>query len=311
MHVSVVQMKLEADNIVSLDLRRADGGDLPPWSPGAHVDVVLKSGLVRQYSLCGTPADLSAYRIAVLREAAGRGGSREIHDSLRLGDVVELRGPRNHFALGAAERYVFIAGGIGITPILPMIEEVAARNAAWSLFYFGRTAGTMAFRQMLGRHGGHVAILPDDRPHGIGLDRIIWAAQGADIYCCGPAGLIQAVESRCAEAGIADRCHVERFAPVAPPAEAETGEAFTAVIASTGQEIAVPADRSLLHCLLDHGVDVLFSCEEGMCGSCEVRVLDGQPLHRDAVLNDKEKAQGDRLMVCVSRARSKRLVLKL
>ena len=312
MRLRVVQMRWEAERIVSLELVDAAGGMLPPWTAGAHVDVVLKSGLVRQYSLCGAPDDLRSYTVAVLHDPAGRGGSAEIHTGLRVGDEVEVRGPRNHFGLVPATRYVFVAGGIGITPILPMVEKLEREGAPWTLYYLGRTRPAMAFRERLATYGASVHVLPDDEAHGTNVDLIIERARGAHVYCCGPSGLIKVVEDRCGARGMAADCHVERFA-VTPPASGEvSGNApFTAVLASTGREIEVGADRTLLQCLLEGGVDLLFSCEEGVCGSCEVKVLDGIPLHRDSVLSPKEQAKCDRMMACVSRSKTPRIVLGL
>jgi ferredoxin-NADP reductase len=310
MKLRVAQMRYEADRVVSLELVDPAGQPLPEWSPGAHVDLVLPSGLVRQYSMCGDPDERCVYRVAVLHDMASRGGSREVHSTVRVGDVLEVRGPRNHFELVPSDRYVFIAGGIGITPILPMVEKAAARGDDWTLYYLGRSRASMGFRERLLRHGDRVTLLPDDEPHGMTLQRIVASAQGASVYCCGPTGLIEAIESTCEQAGMREHCHVERFAP-APSADSGHDSPFTAVLARSGREVEVPSGRSLLQCLIDDGVDMLFSCEEGMCGCCEVKVLEGEPLHCDSVLSERERAAGDRMMVCVSRAKTQRLVLDL
>ncbi|KJK48305.1 ferredoxin [Lentzea aerocolonigenes] len=293
-----------ADGVVLLTLRHPGGHQLPSWTPGAHVDLVLGDGLVRQYSLCGDPDDTSVLRVAVLREDTGRGGSRYVHDVLAIGHTVEIRGPRNHFPLVDAARYLFIAGGIGITPILPMLAEVAARD--WRLVYGGRTRSSMAFREEL-QHRGNVLIQPQDE-HGL-LDLPALLADVDDdtaVYCCGPEPLLAAVEKHHTRG----KLHVERFTPKAGAADGPRQE-FEVELARTGGVLRVPADRSILDVVERSGVPVLSSCQEGTCGTCETPVLSGTPDHRDSLLTDEERAAGDVMMICVSRARSDRLVLDL
>ncbi|WP_086664071.1 PDR/VanB family oxidoreductase [Lentzea kentuckyensis] len=295
-----------ADGVVLLSLRHPDGLPLPSWTPGAHVDLVLTDGLIRQYSLCGDPRDTSVLRVAVLREEAGRGGSRHVHDVLAVGQLIEVLGPRNHFPLVEAPRYLFIAGGIGITPILPMIEQVAAAGQDWRLVYGGRTLASMAFRAELERHG-NVEIRPQDE-HGL-LDLPALFADLDDdtaVYCCGPEPLLAAVEQHRATGSL----HVERFAPKAG-ATAGPRQEFEVELARTGGVLRVPAERSILEVLEGSGVPVLSSCQEGTCGTCETGVLSGTPDHRDSLLTDDERQQGDVMMICVSRACSDRLVLDL
>ncbi|QJY48271.1 PDR/VanB family oxidoreductase [Pseudonocardia broussonetiae] len=290
-----------ADGVVALRLRDPSGADLPAWEPGAHVDLVLEDDLVRQYSLCGDPADRTSWRVAVLREPDGRGGSSFVHDTLRAGDTVRVDGPRNHFALEPAERYVFVAGGIGITPILPMLDAATAAGAQWRLLYGGRTAASMAFADDLrAAHGDRVELRPQDE-HGL-LDLDGLDAEGTLVYCCGPPPLLAAVEERCAAA------RVERFAAVA--VDGPVG-AFEVELASSGTTLAVPADRSVLEVLEDAGVGILSSCREGTCGTCETGVLSGEVDHRDALLTADERAAHDTMFVCVSRAACARLVLDL
>ena len=299
-----------ADDVVRLVLRHPDGYELPAWAPGAHVDLVLAEGLVRQYSLCGDPDDLSTLHVAVLREEAGRGGSQHVHDELGEGDVVHVRGPRNHFPLVQAERYLFIAGGIGITPILPMIAQVEASGADWQLVYGGRTRSSMAFQaELQDRYPGKVVIHPQDEAGLLDLPTLLADPGATAVYCCGPEGLLAAVEERCASLP-KGTLHVERFAPKEGAADGPR-ESFEVELAQTGTILTVPADRSVLDVVEDSGVQVLSSCQEGTCGTCETTVLSGIPNHRDSVLTDDEQAANDTMMICVSRSCSSRLVLDL
>jgi ferredoxin-NADP reductase len=299
-----------ADDVVRLVLRHPDGHELPAWAPGAHVDLVLADGLVRQYSLCGDPGDLSTLHVAVLREEAGRGGSRHVHDELGEGDVVRVRGPRNHFPLVQADRYLFIAGGIGITPILPMIAQAEAAVADWQLVYGGRTRSSMAFQAELhDRYAGKVVIHPQDEAGLLDLPTLLADPGATAVYCCGPEGLLAAVEERCARLP-KGTLHVERFAPKEGATDGPR-ESFEVELAQTGTILTVPADRSVLDVVEDSGVQVLSSCQEGTCGTCETIVLSGIPDHRDSVLTDDEQAANDTMMICVSRSCSPRLVLDL
>lgn len=295
-----------ADGVVLLTLREPDGLPLPAWTPGAHVDLVLADGLIRQYSLCGDPSDTSVMRVAVLREQPGRGGSRHVHDELAAGQRIEVLGPRNHFPLVEAARYLFIAGGIGITPILPMVEQVAAAGQDWRLVYGGRTRASMAFLAELERHG-NVEIRPQDEFGLLDLPAL-FADLDDDtaVYCCGPEPLLAAVEQHRTTGSL----HVERFAPKAGADAGPRGE-FEVELAQTGGVVRIPADRSILEVLEESGVPVLSSCQEGTCGTCETPVLSGTPDHRDSLLTDDERQQGDVMMICVSRACSDRLVLDL
>ena len=291
-----------ADGVVALSLRAAGGGELPAWEPGAHVDLVLPGGVARQYSLCGDPDDRSVYRIAVLREPDGRGGSRHVHDELEAGGSVRVRGPRNHFPLLPARRYVFIAGGIGVTPILPMLARAEAAGAEWRLLYGGRTRASMAFLDELARYGEKVVVAPQDECGLLDLDR--WLP-GDDtlVYCCGPEPLLAAVEARRPE-----RLRVERFAP---RENVVGGEGFEVVLRGSGVTVEVAPDASILEAVERAGVPILSSCREGTCGTCETVVLDGVPDHRDAVLSADERAAGDVMMICVSRSCTPRIVLEL
>ncbi|WP_308817201.1 PDR/VanB family oxidoreductase [Pseudonocardia alni] len=303
-----------ADRVVLLTLRRADGGDLPEWGPGAHIDLVLRDDLIRQYSLCGDPAERSVFQVAVLREVDGRGGSEHVHDMLTAGDPVSARGPRNHFRLSSARRYIFIAGGIGITPILPMIAAAESADVDWHLFYGGRSRRGMAFHDVVSnRYPGKVTIHPLDEVGLLDLAAIL-ARPGATpedvaVYCCGPEPLLDAVEGACAQ-WPAGALHVERFTAKAGAMDAPRS-AFEVELAASNKIVTVPADRSILDVVREAGIHVLSSCQGGTCGTCEVEVLDGSPDHRDSVLSPEECAAEDSMMICVSRSLSPRLVLDI
>ncbi|CAL9583771.1 Phenoxybenzoate dioxygenase subunit beta [Streptomyces sp. enrichment culture] len=295
-----------ADGVLALTLRRPRGGELPAWEPGAHIDVVLGPGLERQYSLCGDPADRHAWRIAVLREPEGRGGSAYVHDRLGPGAAVRVRGPRNHFPLEPAPHYRFVAGGIGITPILPMLAAAEAAGAEWTLLYGGRTRASMAFTRELARYGDRVVLAPQDETGLLDLAPVLdGLPDGALVYCCGPGPLLDAVEERCPPGVL----RLERFRPKAREAAGDTE--FEVELARSGGTVTVPPGVSVLDAVRAAGVEVLYSCAEGTCGTCETDVLEGTPDHRDSVLTEAERASGETMLICVSRCRGKRLVLDL
>jgi ferredoxin-NADP reductase len=302
----VKHTELAADGVLALTLRHPLGEELPGWEPGAHVDVLLGPGLERQYSLCGDPADRSSWRIAVLREPDGRGGSSYVHERLGAGGTVRVRGPRNHFALSPAPRYRFVAGGIGITPILPMLAAAEAAGAEWTLLYGGRTRQSMAFTEELGRYGDRVTIAPQDESGLLDLAAVLTGIpEDTLVYCCGPGPLLDAVEELC-PGGL---LRVERFQPKVQNTGGDSE--FEVELARTGRTLTVPADVSVLDTVRSAGVEVLYSCTEGTCGTCETDVLEGTPDHRDSVLTDEERAAGETMLICVSRCRGKRLVLDL
>ena len=310
----VLRRRRVAVDVAEFTIEAVDHGQLPSWEAGAHLDVVLKDGTVRQYSLCGDPEDRHSYRIAVLHQPAGRGGSARIHDLLEEGSQVTIRGPRNHFPVEPAGRYVFVAGGIGITPLLPMITRIERLGVPWSLHYGGRSRCSMAYLdelEQLDAGRGRVTVVPfNECGTVIDLDAALTGAESTTaIYCCGPEPLLAAAEQRCAARGL--RLRTERFAPRDPDDDTAEPTAFTVRMASTGKEVEVPADRSIADVLYDANIDVLTSCEEGTCGTCETGIVEGAPEHRDSVLTDEERAAGDRLMICVSRSRSPTLVLDL
>ena len=308
--VRVAAKDTAAAGVATLELHRIDGRPLPQWEPGAHLDLILEAAPTRQYSLCGDPADRSSYRIGVLLDPAGQGSSRYVHESLQVGDVVRVRGPRNNFALAKSPRYLFIAGGIGITPLLPMIAEAEATGSEWRLVYGGRERASMAFRPELAKYGDRVSVRPQDETGLLDLDGILGSsATDTLVYCCGPEPLLAAVEAKCAT-WPADALRVERFSPK-PIEEGSGPEAFEVVLEQSGLTLAVPADRSILDVVDDAGVFVLSSCREGTCGTCETNVLSGEPDHRDSVLGPVERESNQCMMICVSRAKSARIVLDL
>jgi len=307
--LEVTARRQRAEGVVSLTLARPDRGRLPDWTPGAHLDLVLPNGATRQYSLCGDRWDAHSYRIAVLREPDGRGGSAYVHDELRAGDRVGVGGPRNHFPLVPAERYLFIAGGIGITPLLPMIHHADVLGADWTLLYGGRSQASMAFTDELAAYGDRVHLVPQDE-HGL-LDLAPWLAaprHDARVYCCGPAPLLAAAEAACRH-WPPHSLRVERFAPKEHGPVRD--EPFEIELARSGRTLTVPRGTSVLDALRAAGTDVLSSCRQGTCGTCETPVLRGVPEHRDSILADHERAAGDCMFPCVSRARTRRLVLDL
>ncbi|BAN48361.1 PDR/VanB family oxidoreductase [Metapseudomonas resinovorans] len=313
LEVQVTGMRLEAEGVISLELRAPERTPLPAWNPGAHIDLLLPSGLVRQYSLCGDPLDNTRLCVAVLLEAKGRGGSREVHDGLRVGQRIAIRGPRNAFPLEAGQRYLFVAGGIGITPILAMARAAERAGADWQLVYGGRSRRSMAFiDELLALGGERVSIQPADETGLLDLEAIAaLAADDRHTYSCGPAPLLDALSERFAVEGLAERLHLERFAPAAPAPGAANGQGLTLILARSGMEVPVADDRSVLQALRDAGCSVSTSCEQGVCGMCETRVLAGEVDHRDMLLTDAERARNNVMMVCVSRARTATLTLDL
>ncbi|TWE27745.1 ferredoxin-NADP reductase [Prauserella muralis] len=308
----IVSRRAEADGVISLRLATGTGDPLPEWSPGAHLDVLLPTGFVRQYSLCGPVEDRSTWRIGVLRESDGRGGSAWLHDNATEGGLLRVRGPRNNFPLLPARRYVFIAGGIGITPLLPMIAEAQRAGADWVLHYGGRTSTSMAFLPELRGHAGRVLVRPEDTQGRLDLAAVLGEPQPSTlVYCCGPGGLIDAVRDRC-RGWPAGSLHVERFTPVEPPEdEVADGPATEVECTRSGVTLTVPPGTSILEAAERAGISVLSSCSEGICGTCETEVLGGEVEHRDSVLTDEEREEGETMMICVSRARGGRLVLDL
>lgn len=309
------EIRYEADGVISLEFVSPSGEALPEWSPGAHLEIDLPSGLVRQYSLCGDHLDRLSYRVGVLREADGRGGSVEIHDTLRVGMELAIRGPRNHFELVDADDYVFIAGGIGVTPILAMVRAMDGTRP-WKLHYGGRSRGSMAFLDILAQWDDSVWLVPQDRDGLLDIDAIFaQVKEGTAVYCCGPAPLLDAVAQQAEVAGIADRLHMERFSAsgeaLAEIAAARSGEGFEVELARTGRTVWVESGRTVLDALRDVLPDVPSSCEEGICGTCETSVLAGVPEHHDQIFTESERVEGKSMFICVSRSKTPTIVLDL
>jgi len=301
----VVAKERVTEDVVALTLADEAGGRLPDWTPGSHIDLVLPDGTVRQYSLCGDRWDPYTYRIGVLREPAGRGGSAWVHDRLEAGDLVGLGGPRNNFPLVPAERYLFVAGGIGITPLLPMIHQAVLLGADWRLLYGGRR---LPFAEDLLRYGDRVMLRPARLRLELADFLASWAA-GTRVYCCGPVPLLDAVSRACASLP-PYTLRIERFVADTPAAPVRRAP-FEVELARSGLSVTVGPGGSVLDAVTAAGVDVLSSCRRGVCGTCETTVLDGVPDHRDSVLDDAERAEGTCMFVCVSRSRTSRLVLDL
>lgn len=307
----VVEAKdVVADDVCLLRLVDPAGADLPAWEPGAHIDLALAPDLIRQYSLCGTPQDRSVYEVAVLREPLGRGGSQYVHDKLAPGDTVEIVGPRNNFALTPAPSYLFIAGGIGITPLLPMIDQARASGARWQLIYGGRSRASMAFQDRIAGAGGDVRLCPQDETGLLDLAAVL-GAPDADtlVYACGPEPMLDAVTEH-HQGWPTGSLRTERFA-AKQLGEPVRSESFEVELALSGITVEVPPDTSILQAVTDAGVSVLSSCQEGTCGTCETPVLAGSVEHRDSLLTPEEQAADDTMMICVSRATCPKLRLEL
>lgn len=308
--LTVTSISAAADGVRVLTLTGPEGADLPSWSPGSHIDLTMPTGITRQYSLCSNPEDTSEWRVAVLREPKSRGGSEFIHNTLAEGDVVTVHGPRNHFTLETARRYIFIAGGIGITPILPMVAEAHRIGAEFSLVYGGRQRSSMAFLNELAVYGDRLAVWPEDEKGRIDLPGLLDVAEDDTlIYTCGPAPLLNAVEERSAH-WPEGALHMERFAPKVFEEPASVDE-FQVELQESGLLLTVGPGQSILQVARDAGVDVFTSCEEGTCGSCETPIIEGEADHRDSVLSPAEQAANTCMMICVSRANCAKLVLDL
>ena len=312
MRLTVAGRREAADGIVLLDLARPDGAPLPSWAAGAHVDLVLPDGLgERQYSLCGDPADRGVWRIGVLLEEDGRGGSVWLHDRV-VGDAITVRGPSNHFAFQPfrTAEYLFLAGGIGITPISAMVRAAAAAGVPWRLVYAGRSRSAMAFvGDLVSAHPDRVEVFAGDEGARADVAAILAGAPDAVVYCCGPARLIAAVEEAAAGRP-SGHLHLERFeakvlgAPI-------YDQPFEVELLLSGMTVTVPPDRSILEVVEEAGVLALSSCRVGTCGTCETPIIEGDIDHRDSVLSPEEQDDNFAMMICVSRAACPRIVLEL
>ena len=309
----VRQMTWEADDVVSVVLVNPDGREMPAWTLGAHIDLILRPDLIRQYSLCSDPTDRSKWTIAILREPNSGGGSRFIHEVLRPGMTIAAGDPRNNFPLVEAAHYLFVAGGIGVTPLLPMVLALQETGRDWTMLYGGRRRASMAFLDQLGPLG-NVTIAPEDEFGLLDLKGAIESTpDDTAIYCCGPEPLIAALEAQCERSG-RSAPHVERF-NARPSFAAETHEGenaeFELVLAKSGRRFTIPADKTIIQVLSAERVFVATSCTEGYCGVCETAVLEGIPDHRDDYLLPEVRDTNKRIMVCCSRSKTPELVIDL
>ncbi len=310
--VRVHAMTFAAEGVLAVDLRRPNGEALPAFEPGAHVDLHLPNGITRSYSLAGAPERTDRYVVGVGHDAKSRGGSSYVHTKLRVGDLIDIEAPRNHFPLVEdAEKVVFIAGGIGITPMLCMARRLKERGRPFEFHYAVRDRDRAAFLHEMEALGIPVALHVDaeaGRPANV-TAMLSGHPEGTHFYCCGPAGMLATFEE--AAAGFDEtRVHVEYFTPkVIETDGADT--AFTVELARSKRTLEVPADRSILAVLAEAGVAVQSSCEDGICGTCETAVIDGIPDHRDSVLSRAEQDANATMMICVSRCKGEKLVLDL
>jgi vanillate O-demethylase ferredoxin subunit len=313
--VKVLRKKQEARDIASFELVKPDGSALPGFSAGSHIDVQVPGGLTRQYSLCNDATEQHRYRIAVLRDPASRGGSLAMHDTLKEGDTLLISEPRNHFPLVHAQRTLLFAGGIGVTPLLAMAQRLAAIGADFTLHYSARSADRTAFRDEIAasRYAPRVQFHFDDgdAAQKLALEQELGQPrEGTHVYVCGPSGFIDFVVQTAKRLGWKDdQVHLEYFG--AAPQDTSGDRAFQVKVASSGSIYEVAADQTVVEALQAHGIEILTSCEQGVCGTCITRVLQGECDHRDMYFTDDEKAKHDQFTPCCSRSRSPLLVLDL
>lgn len=314
--VRVTQMRFEADSVVSVEFETLDGSTLPQAAPGAHVDVILKDDLRRSYSLTQEISDSSRCIVAIHRDPHSKGGSAYIHETLRVGDKLRISRPKNNFPLDeTASLSVLIAGGIGITPILAMIRRLTHEHRNWKLVFATRSRQAAAFRSevdacVAASNGtGTVSYHFDDEQNGalIDIKGIMTANPSAHFYCCGPEPMLAAYEAAARDMP-RDQIHVEYFSA---SEEVARDGGFDLVLDRSGKTLHVDSGKTILDVLIENNVSVPFSCSEGVCGTCETRVIEGRPDHRDMILTDEERANGDTIMVCCSGSKSARLVLDL
>lgn len=312
--VRVAAKVCEAEGICSYELVRLDGAPLPPFEAGAHIDVHVGDMHVRQYSLCNAPRETHRYLIGVLRDAGSRGGSVAMHDAVHAGSVLSISAPKNHFPLVDAPHTMLIAGGIGITPLLAMAEALASKGTSFEMHYCARSPERAAFRERIAGSGFsnrvHFHYDSGDAQQQLDLPALLGTPANTHLYVCGPAGFIEYVLGSARARGWPEtRLHVEYFSGALIDTAGD--QPFDVKLASSGQVLVVPAGRSVIQVLAEQGIDVPYSCEEGVCGTCLTRVLDGVPDHRDLYLTDEEHAANDQFTPCCSRARTKLLVLDL
>jgi len=293
---------------------RPDGGRLPAYKPGAHIDLHLPNGLVRQFSLLNPDSDSTRYVVAIKRDPQSRGGSRYIFDELRIGQTIKISAPRNNFPLVEdAEPIILFAGGIGITPIWCMAQQLAAQGRPWKLYYSCRSRADMAFLDTMTKFGSESVLLHfDDEANGTFLDlagAINAAPPNAHFYCCGPNPMLAAFEAAAANRP-RNRVHVEYFTPKEDAAGAKLG-GFWVELARSGEEYFIPEGKKILEVLYEAGVDVDYSCELGICGECVTRVISGVPEHHDSVLSEEERESNEKVMICCAGCKTERLVLDM
>ncbi|HSV70079.1 MAG TPA: PDR/VanB family oxidoreductase [Methylibium sp.] len=313
--VTVARREAAAEGVASFELRRADGAPLPAFEAGAHIDVELPGGLVRQYSLCNRPGERERYLIGVLLEPNGRGGSRSAHERLAPGTALRIGAPRNHFALVPAKHSILLAGGIGVTPILAMAEALTAADASFELHYCSRSLARTAFAERLAAapYASRVSLHHDDGPAAQQFDaaRVLAApAPDTHLYVCGPKGFMDhVILSATAQGWAAGHIHYEYFAGAVIDHRADGP--FEVQVGRGGRVIRVEADQSVVAALAAAGVELPVSCEQGVCGTCITRVLGGTPDHRDLYFNEAEHAANDQFTPCCSRSKTPRLVIEL
>ena len=318
MELIVSQITHEAQDVLGLELKAPSGQALPPFVAGAHIDVHLPNGLCRQYSIANAPSERHRYVLGVGLRPASRGGSAFIHRQLQVGQRLKVGPPRSLFGLSeGADQHLFVAGGIGITPILSMVAACQARAQPWRLLYCVRSRAKAAYAWPLAQIGSkHIVLHVDEETGGQppDLSEFLGApAPGVHVYCCGPSGLMNAVENRARQAGYGqEQIHFERFsADGAQPGSTQSQQAFTAVLHRSGLRVPVAHDMSLLDALEQHGVSIPYACREGLCRSCEVGIVSGQADHRDHVLSEHERVTQRCVLPCVSRSLGPELVLDL
>ncbi|HKX95779.1 MAG TPA: PDR/VanB family oxidoreductase [Methylibium sp.] len=314
-NVTVARREAAAEGVAAFELRHADGAPLPPFDAGAHIDVELPNGLVRQYSLCNRPGETARYCIGVLREDAGRGGSRCVHEALHEGTGLRISAPKNHFRLVAARYAILLAGGIGVTPLLAMAEALTAADASFEMHYCSRSRARTAFVERIAAapYAARVAFHHDDGADAQKFDaRAVLAAPAADthLYVCGPKGYMDHVIATAKALGwAADHIHFEYFAGA--PVDHSADDAFEIELAASGRVVPVPAGQTVIAALAAAGVEVPVSCEQGVCGTCILKVVGGTPDHRDMYFSDAEHAANDQFTPCCSRSKTPRLVVEL
>lgn len=314
--VRVARKTAEAEGICSFELVRTDGQPLPAFAAGSHVDIEIPGGFTRQYSLCNDPAETHRYLIAVLRDAGSRGGSVAMHDHVSEGDVLSISAPKNHFALAHdARSHLLLAGGIGVTPLLCMAERLAHVGAEFEMHYCTRSRARTAFMQRIAatEFAARVAFHFDDGPDAQRLNLAALLSSptpGRHVYVCGPKGFMDAVLGAARANGWPEAQIHHEFFGATVAARSDDGS-FAVKLGSSGRVIPVAADRTVVQALAEAGVSVATSCEQGVCGTCLTRVIEGMPDHRDMYLTPEEQAAGDQFLPCCSRSKTPLLVLDL